>query len=298
MKNKRILGERGITLIALVVTIVVLLILAGVTINAVFSDSGIIKKAQEAQNKANESAQKDMEQINALENWMNSYTEDHTENGDKFMVKFCDYDGTLLQTVYVAKGGTAEYTKNKPTRPTGGMLDAYKFNRWVTSKEGKTTADLTNISSNLEVYASYVKIVGGTTTDVTHLKKYGVIAIDGTQLDEQWCDIVEDTEEVKLILEELKSTNKTFKEYFNSESDINSLNICEFINLTTIAREVNDDEQFFAEIVFTTKFSPGSNFHMFLGYQNKAGTTEWEELECEVTDKRRFKHYFVGRKFS
>ena len=75
MKDQRnYLRERGITLIALVVTIVVLLILAGVNINAVFSDSGIIKKAQEAQNKANESVQKDMEQINALENWLNENT--------------------------------------------------------------------------------------------------------------------------------------------------------------------------------------------------------------------------------
>ena len=67
-------NQAGITLIALVVTIVVLLILAGVTINAVFSDRGIIKKAQDAQNKANESVQKDMEQINALENWLNENT--------------------------------------------------------------------------------------------------------------------------------------------------------------------------------------------------------------------------------
>ena len=82
MKNKRILKERGITLIALVVTIVVLLILAGVTINAVFSDSGIIKKAQDAQNKANESVQKDMEQINALENWLN----ENTGEGKKILI--------------------------------------------------------------------------------------------------------------------------------------------------------------------------------------------------------------------
>ena len=80
MKNKRnYLKERGITLIALVVTIVVLLILAGVTINAVFSDSGIIKKAQDAQNKANESVQKDMEQINALENWLNENTGENNQ---------------------------------------------------------------------------------------------------------------------------------------------------------------------------------------------------------------------------
>ena len=41
-------GESGITLIALVVTIVVLLILAGITISLVFGSNGVIDKAQEA----------------------------------------------------------------------------------------------------------------------------------------------------------------------------------------------------------------------------------------------------------
>ena len=40
--------ENGITLIALVVTIVVLLILAGITISLVFGSNGVINKAQEA----------------------------------------------------------------------------------------------------------------------------------------------------------------------------------------------------------------------------------------------------------
>ena len=70
MKTK-IKQESGITLIALVVTIVVLLILAGVTINAVFSDSGIIKKAQNAQNRMNEAQQSDLNAINEVENWIN-----------------------------------------------------------------------------------------------------------------------------------------------------------------------------------------------------------------------------------
>ena len=42
--------EQGITLIALVVTIVVLLILAGITINMLFSNGGIFKTAQDAAN--------------------------------------------------------------------------------------------------------------------------------------------------------------------------------------------------------------------------------------------------------
>ena len=38
--------KNGITLISLVITIVVLLILVGISINAVIGDNGIIKKAQ------------------------------------------------------------------------------------------------------------------------------------------------------------------------------------------------------------------------------------------------------------
>ena len=48
-------GEKGITLVALVVTIVVLLILAGVSISLVVGQNGLITKAketQEAQDKA------------------------------------------------------------------------------------------------------------------------------------------------------------------------------------------------------------------------------------------------------
>ena len=45
MKTKEM---KGITLIALVITIVVLMILAGVSINTVLGDDGIIQKAKEA----------------------------------------------------------------------------------------------------------------------------------------------------------------------------------------------------------------------------------------------------------
>ena len=56
------LSEKGITLIALVVTIVVLLILAGVGINLVIGDNGIITKAKQAASATEEaSAKNDME---------------------------------------------------------------------------------------------------------------------------------------------------------------------------------------------------------------------------------------------
>ena len=65
-------NQTGITLIALVVTIVVLLILAGVSINALFGDSGIINKAKDAQNKMNQAAENDQKGINELSNWLDS----------------------------------------------------------------------------------------------------------------------------------------------------------------------------------------------------------------------------------
>lgn len=66
-------GQKGITLIALVVTIVVLLILAGVSINAVFSDNGIIKRANSAQEKIDRAKQGDISGIDDLNKVINEY---------------------------------------------------------------------------------------------------------------------------------------------------------------------------------------------------------------------------------
>ncbi len=58
--------KRGITLIALTVTIIVILILAGVTIDAVFSENGIINKAKEAANAMNNAVANDQAELNNL----------------------------------------------------------------------------------------------------------------------------------------------------------------------------------------------------------------------------------------
>ena len=52
-------GKKGITLISLVVTIIVLLILAGVSIATLTGDNGILARATEAQNKTKEAQEKE-----------------------------------------------------------------------------------------------------------------------------------------------------------------------------------------------------------------------------------------------
>ena len=48
MKKKNTRKEQGITLIALVITIIILLILAGITISAITGDNGIIRNTKNA----------------------------------------------------------------------------------------------------------------------------------------------------------------------------------------------------------------------------------------------------------
>ena len=114
--------QKGITLIALVVTIVVLLILAGITISLVFSENGIIAKAREAAEKTNQAVINEQEQMNEvvgyLENALNemgggSTPEDPTKNWDLNKVdKITSADKIVVP---VPKGYTASSvaTENK-----------------------------------------------------------------------------------------------------------------------------------------------------------------------------------------
>ena len=77
MKGKIKKEQQAITLVALVITIVILLILAGIALNLVLGNNGIIKKATDASQehkKASDNEQKDLTNIgdyitSAADNW-------------------------------------------------------------------------------------------------------------------------------------------------------------------------------------------------------------------------------------
>ena len=59
--------NKGITLIALVITIIVLLILAGVSIATLTGDNGLLSKAQEAKEKTEEARRKEEQELKNVE---------------------------------------------------------------------------------------------------------------------------------------------------------------------------------------------------------------------------------------
>ena len=152
MKN-----NKGITLVALVVTIVVLLILAGVSINLVLGNNGIIAKAQEAKTKQAEASQNDLKGMNSLIEQMES-TLNGSGNGGKTEPETVPYlpsddfhydTSTSVDTgLIIADSNGNEYVWVVVPRTTA----VYK-----TTGLGKTTftdADYTSIEKDLKDYTS------------------------------------------------------------------------------------------------------------------------------------------------
>ena len=68
-------NNKGITLIALVITIIVLLILAGVTIASLSGDNGILRRATEAKEQTNQKNDEETEKIGGYESTIDQYVD-------------------------------------------------------------------------------------------------------------------------------------------------------------------------------------------------------------------------------
>lgn len=70
MKNKTIQEEQGITLIALIVTIIIMLILAGISIKLAIDNNGVIENAKEAKNQYEQSQTEEDSKLSDLSSIM------------------------------------------------------------------------------------------------------------------------------------------------------------------------------------------------------------------------------------
>ena len=162
--------NKGITLVALVVTIVVLLILAGVSINLVLGNNGIIARAKDAETKSAEASQNDLKGMNALVSEMEgALAGNGSGNGG------AGGSGTDTKVPAEATAETAPYfpdntfTKKGGTIDTGLVIQDASGNEYVwvvvprttavyaTTGLGKTTftdADYRSIETDLKNYTS------------------------------------------------------------------------------------------------------------------------------------------------
>lgn len=109
--KKQYQNVKGITLVALVITIVVLLILAGVTITTLFGESGIITKAQKAKGETENGVTDELEGLSNLEDQISGKWRDNgngTLKNGSTIVSIGDYvnynEGSFTYTPDITKG--------------------------------------------------------------------------------------------------------------------------------------------------------------------------------------------------
>ena len=118
IRNKK---ERGITLIALVVTIIVLIILAGISINLLFGNFGVVTKAKEAKNKM-EAAQYEEE----LKMCVLELQADEATNGTEFSME--TIRKKLVEKVKKVENTTdIEFPTKESATKVEGTYKGYEF---------------------------------------------------------------------------------------------------------------------------------------------------------------------------
>ena len=149
LKNKK-----GITLVALVVTIVVLLILAGVSINLVLGNNGIIARAKDAETKSAEGSQNDLKGMNGLVSEMEGALAGNGSTGSGSGNGGAGGSGTDTKVPAEATAETAPYfpdntfTKKEGTIDTGLVIQDASGNEYVWVVVPKSLYNNTAYNSN------------------------------------------------------------------------------------------------------------------------------------------------------
>ena len=179
-------NKKGITLIALVVTVVVLIILAGVSINAVIRDDGIIKKAQNSANLTKEAEVKEAINRTILEFYL---TDDYETLEDFLKAKVTEgkidsvtknADGTLT----VKKGNYSVTVENKTNSSGGNSSGGETQTPEITIGEAKVVAnsdgtgsaitDANSVYLGNTLYITFSHSITGGTTVVDKTIPYAV----------------------------------------------------------------------------------------------------------------------------
>lgn len=178
-------GKKGITLVALVITIVILLILAGISISTL-TNTGIFQKAKDAKNASENAEKKQNEILDEYEKEMDqygdntlvaifnsgkikvgdyvSYTPDQAST-DEILEELKIYSGTIANTsetltqepelkwrVLDAKDGNVRLISAEPTKSTITLFGAKGYNNavYLIDKTCKTLYNNSKLASNVQ----------------------------------------------------------------------------------------------------------------------------------------------------
>lgn len=151
MKNLK--NQKGITLVALVVTIIVLLILAGVSLSLVAGGNGIMSKSVTAVDETNKAAAREQTELALADIVMDYYEKKYVDgNLDSSITNQLGYIASQTQpitagnyTVNVAADGKLTVKKGEIEVATGTIGEDGKIETWTAT--GETNNPSTNTTN-------------------------------------------------------------------------------------------------------------------------------------------------------
>lgn len=157
LKKKEFVKRRkGITLIALVITIIVLLILAGISISMLSGDNSILRRAEEAREKTDVTVREEQRKITMLE---------AATNVEEF-----NYSGVKIPVGFAPTKKEGESTIDEGLVITDSQGNEYV---WIEVPNDESGPDYTNVENNDKIDTSKIYIA---------LKKYCATDLEGKTL--------------------------------------------------------------------------------------------------------------------
>lgn len=149
-------GNKGVTLVALVITIIVLLILAGVSISLVVGDNGVLSQAMDAADQTGLSTVE--EQINlavgsAVADWVDEkYISGGTTTLDEYLLEY-DLASNMNSGIQIVSKDDAFVPSEGEGVPEGQMeanivlsYNGQNYTCKIVMPEGKNTASVTSVA--------------------------------------------------------------------------------------------------------------------------------------------------------
>ena len=172
--------QRGITLIALILTVIVLLILAGVALNFVIGENGILKHAEFATNRYQNSSEKEITDFNTLSNQIDNFINNSNEQPKTLKYDPAKLDSKiLLNNVTIDEDGIVTLDKSDsyviineaflPQNNTWEIVTKFQFENSTASQAiiGKSGAHNPPYVATLKNGSNYNLVLDISSTDTS-----------------------------------------------------------------------------------------------------------------------------------
>lgn len=255
MENKRFLKERGITLVALIITIIILLILAGISIQEI-TGSGLFEKAIQAKNMQKYSSYLEELKLKELENQTNNNNTKISVMGEQ-MKKYINISENDIEKFVIIEGELIYIGNDEKEITAAKALDIKVENKELEELE-------------VLMYAIDVKN--------NKKEKVGMQLIDKTGNSNNWA-----------IVTELKNSSDINKIYgtgyyylengiqINDKQIVNSY-IVNYTNSTVI--NCNNGQYSYAYLDINSSLGVSENLILNLDAKNLANINDWGKGVC------------------